>query len=66
MNEFGMACMPLFKNVPNPKSGTWKKSTCPVCGSDCWETDTLQWAMQLGIIQRAMCTECALKDMNHD
>lgn len=62
MSEFGTACMPLFENVPNPKSGTWTKTKCPVCGCACWETDTYKWAKQAGIIKRAACTECALKE----
>ena len=56
-----VACMPLVKNISDPKSKTWTKTICPVCERECWETDTFKLAKQAGIITRATCTECALK-----
>lgn len=52
--------MPLVKNISDPKSKTWTKTICPVCGRACWETDTYKWAKQAGIIKMAACTECAV------
>lgn len=57
----GIACMPLVSNVPVPKDKRWTKTKCPVCGCECWETDTYKWAKQAGIVKRSTCTECAIK-----
>lgn len=62
MKKLGIACLPLVSNVPKPKSKQWTKMKCPVCGCDCWETDTYKWAKQAGIIKRAACTECAIHE----
>lgn len=72
MINLGVACMPLVDNIPKPKgSGQWSKTTCPVCGRECWETNQFKWAKQAGIVNEAVCTECALKvtqqeDNEHD
>lgn len=62
MSNTAIACMPLIDNVPRPRnSGQWSKTLCPICGRECWETNTYKWAKQAGIIERSACTECALK-----
>lgn len=61
MNKLVVACMPLVKNIPKPRTETWTKTTCPVCGRECWETDTFKWVKHAGIIKNAACTECALR-----
>lgn len=52
--------MPLVENVPEPKNRQWSKTKCPMCGRECWETVQFKWAKQVGIIDQAACTECAL------
>ena len=58
----GVLCMPLCRNIPKPKQNDWIKTICPVCGSDCWETDihrSLKKTEQHNL--KAMCTECAVR-----
>lgn len=31
------------KNVPEPKDKTWKKTTCPACGRECWDRLLPDW-----------------------
>ncbi len=54
----GYACMPMKKNVPNPKHEDWKQVQCPICGTDCWESDLTRQVKAAGV--QAVCTECAL------
>lgn len=37
----GYACMPLKKNVPEGHDG-WRLTTCPECGTECWESPLLK------------------------
>lgn len=39
----GYLCMPLVKNVPEPQDKTWKKTTCPACGRECWDRLLPDW-----------------------
>nr|DAK73407.1 MAG TPA: C2H2 type zinc-finger protein [Caudoviricetes sp.] len=41
---------------------------CPVCGCDCWESNTLRNSLRSGVVKEAACTERALKAMGqlHD
>lgn len=34
----GYLMLPLVKNIPYPANDTWKKSTCPKCGAECWDS----------------------------
>ena len=34
----GCLMLPLVKNIPYPANDTWKKSTCPKCGAECWDS----------------------------
>ena len=56
-------CMPLFVNAPDPKSPSWKLTTCPECRRGCWETDSHREILKRGYnyIAIALCTECALR-----
>lgn len=54
----GIACMPLLANIPEGHAD-WKLTTCPVCGTQCWETPLLAVAKSQGA--QAYCTMCALK-----
>lgn len=59
--DSGIACMPLMRNIPIPKSEDWKPAICPKCHADCWETATLR---ELRLNEKdvtALCTECALR-----
>lgn len=55
----GTICLPLVKNVPTPKAKDWKKVKCPICGSECWESDLARQIIKQ--VDAAVCTECALK-----
>ena len=52
--------MPLVSNVPFPNDKKWKKTFCPICGNECWETPQLRWAKKAGMVDKAACTECAI------
>lgn len=56
----GIICMPLFKNIPNPKNKDWKLTTCPECGRECWEVP-LPPGFSKELFDGALCTDCALK-----
>lgn len=62
-DDSGYACMPMLKNIPDPKAGgkhnDWKLTNCPSCGSECWESDHVRQIKAAGIT--ALCTECALR-----
>lgn len=55
----GIACLPMARNVPEPKAKDWKMVVCPICGAACWESDLARQAMKQGTA--AACTMCALK-----
>ena len=57
----GILCMPLYRNVPSPKNDSWKLTTCPKCGADCWETDLHRETLKNEKDILALCTECALR-----
>ncbi len=59
----GLLCMPLVSNLPDANKiyDDWKKTSCPVCGSDCWESDTHRRILELEKDLKAVCTKCALK-----
>ncbi|MCO1599772.1 alanine racemase [Desulfosporosinus nitroreducens] len=61
LGDGGIACMPLKKNIPDASHmPDWKLVSCPVCGSECWESELLrQVVMEEGCT--AACTECALR-----
>ena len=54
----GIACLPLVRNVPVPKSKDWKRTRCCVCGEECWESDLARQVIAMG--SGAACTLCAL------
>lgn len=56
----GFLCMPLRKNVPRPKNKTWKLTTCPECGSECWDRP-LPYGFTDEMFSGKLCTMCALK-----
>lgn len=55
----GIACLPLVKNIPEPKNKDWRKVKCPVCGESCWESALARQVIAGGTV--AVCTLCALK-----
>ncbi len=55
----GTLCLPMVKNIPNGREG-WKKTTCPVCGRECWITPGHAEAMSKEPELKAACTECAI------
>ena len=57
----GILTLPLRSNIPSPKNKDWKLITCPVCGSECWESDLTRQALTAEPNLRAACTSCALK-----
>ena len=56
----GYLCMPLVKNVPEPKDKTWKKTACPACGRECWNRLLPDWLTE-EMLDGKLCTECALE-----
>ena len=41
----------------------WQPTTCPVCGAECWQTDTARRILALEPDVRTACTACALKGL---
>lgn len=56
----GCLMLPLVKNIPYPANDTWKKSTCPKCGAECWDRQ-LPPGFTEDMFSGKMCTECALR-----
>ena len=56
----GYLMLPLIKNIPYPANDTWKKSTCPKCGAECWDRQ-LPPGFTEDMFSGKMCTECALR-----
>ena len=56
----GYLMLPLVKNIPYPANDTWKKSTCPKCGAECWDRQ-LPPGFTEDMFSGKMCTECALR-----
>ena len=61
VGDGGVLAMPLKDNVPEQKDLNWERTTCPICGAECWETDLARQAMEAEPDLRAVCTVCALK-----
>ncbi len=59
----GILTMPLRDNVPEPPTDDWQPTTCPVCGAECWQTDTARRILALEPDVRTACTACALKGL---
>ena len=59
----GILTMPLRDNVPEPPTDDWQLTTCPVCGAECWQTDTARRILTLEPDARTACTACALKGL---
>ena len=57
----GILTMPLRDNVPEPPTDDWQLTTCPVCGAECWQTDTARRILALEPDVLTACTACALK-----
>lgn len=63
LKEIGILTMPLRDNVPEPPTDDWQPTTCPVCGAECWQTDTARRILALEPDVRTACTACALKGL---
>ena len=61
VGDGGILALPLRENVPEPKDESWKLTTCPICGAECWESEAARQAMDAEPELRAACTACALK-----
>lgn len=59
----GILTMPLRDNVPEPPTDDWQLTICPVCGAECWQTDTARRILKLEPDVRTACTACALKGL---
>ena len=59
----GILTMPLHDNIPEPPTDDWQLTTCPVCGAECWQTDTARRILALEPDVRTACTACALKGL---
>jgi len=56
----GCLMLPLVKNIPYPANDTWKKSTCPKRGAECWDRQ-LPPGFTEDMFSGKMCMECALR-----
>ena len=56
----GCVCLPLKKHILDPKNNDWQLVTCPICGSECWESGLAREALKDENMESA-CTMCALK-----
>ena len=54
------ACMPLVSNIPIGHDD-WRQVNCPVCGSECWETNLARYVLKNDSATKAACTLCSLK-----
>lgn len=63
LKEIGILTMPLRDNIPEPPTDDWQLTTCPVCGAECWQTDTARRILALEPDVRTACTACALKGL---
>jgi hypothetical protein len=55
--------MPLRDNIPDPPTDDWQLTTCPACGAECWQTDTVRRILEQEPKARTVCTACALKGL---
>ena len=55
--------MPLRDNIPDPPTDDWRLTTCPACGAECWQTDTVRRILEQEPKVRTVCTACALKGL---
>ena len=59
--DVGYMCMPMAKNIPEPKQG-WQITKCPICSQDCYlSNDHIRIAEESKGNAKLACTECALK-----
>ena len=56
----GYLMMPLKKNVPYSKDGTWVPAVCPECGCGCWDRP-LPEGFTEEMFSGKLCTMCAIK-----
>jgi len=56
----GWLAMPLVENVPRPSDKTWKKTTCPDCGRECWDRPLPEGFTEDMFVGK-LCTMCALQ-----
>lgn len=59
--DAGSLCMPMQKNIPQPKHEDWKLVECPKCGNGCWESEQHRELLKNNPELTAVCTECALR-----
>lgn len=52
-------CLPMANNIPSGREG-WKKTTCPVCGRECWITPRHAEELAKEPEIKMACTECAM------
>lgn len=57
----GTLVLPCREDGEEPRDESWKLTTCPVCGAECWESEAARQAMAAEPELRAACTACALK-----
>ena len=57
----GYLMMPLKANVPSPRDNTWRLTTCPKCGCECWDVP-LPPEFTEDMFTGRLCTTCALKE----
>lgn len=55
-------CLPMVYNIPMGREG-WRKTTCPVCGRECWITPRHAETLKKEPKIKSACTECALRSV---
>lgn len=61
----GILAMPMKKNIPVGRED-WKLTTCPICGTECWESDLSREVQKMEPDLMVACTECALAGCKHE
>ena len=63
VGDIGIMCLPLCSNLPDAdrKHPDWKRIQCPVCETECWESDQHRESLRKEPNMRKACTLCALK-----
>ncbi len=57
----GYMMMPLRENIPVPSDDTWRLTSCPRCGRECWDR-ALPEGFTEDMFAGRLCTMCALRE----
>lgn len=55
-------CLPMVSNFPSGREG-WRKTTCTICGRECWITPRHAEELAKKSEIKMACTECAMRSV---